>query len=194
MKDDSLYATEHDARQAFNPIARDEIVCPYGRPGDHLWVREMFCADDGHYSGPVGYLYRADFEKDLDVKIWTPSIHMPRAASRITLEVTGIRVERLQNISREDAIAEGATSRPNCAGYSGTRDGWCMDWSPVGRDAAHGTDRKLTESDICHSTPQSAFGNLINTLHGGKNWNLKPTNLWDQNPFVWVVEFRRIKP
>ena len=88
--------------------------CPYGRPGDRLWVRETWapCGD--------GVIYRADAkselgaavarEHDSDTGRWHPSIHMPRWASRITLEVVGVRVERLNEISEEDAIAEGASA------------------------------------------------------------------------------------
>lgn len=84
------------------------MACPYGQPGDRLWVRETFHTVDGHRA-----FYRADYnhnprgDKEHGI-VWTPSIHMPRWASRITLEVTGVRVERLQDISENDAIAEGA--------------------------------------------------------------------------------------
>ncbi len=82
--------------------------CPYGQPGDRLWVRETF----GHFERNENFapgcevFYRADGES-LAVEPWRPSIHMPRWASRITLEVTGVRVERLQDIDLADALAEG---------------------------------------------------------------------------------------
>jgi hypothetical protein len=77
-------------------------ICPYGVPGDRLWVRESFA--------PLtkGYAYRADqIWNAPPADRWRPSIHMTRAASRITLEITDVRVERLQDISNADAIAEG---------------------------------------------------------------------------------------
>ena len=90
-----------------------EAHCPYWRqPGDRLWVRETWAPRtlgawplmDQHMKP----LYRASEDRPEWKRIWKPSIHMPRWASRITLEVTGVRVERLQDISEADAIAEGA--------------------------------------------------------------------------------------
>ncbi|EKN6054076.1 hypothetical protein ACPX3P_000639 [Yersinia enterocolitica] len=79
------------------------IACPLGKPGDQLWVRETF-GDCG-----VRLVYRADYDDGAAciVKRWTPSIHMPRWASRINLLITGVRVERLNDISEQDARAEG---------------------------------------------------------------------------------------
>ena len=84
------------------------LRCPYGAPGDRLWVRETWAPTDGRFEPLRSVAYRADGE---DVSLlddrWRPSIHMPRWASRITLEVTAVRVERLQDISEADAWAEG---------------------------------------------------------------------------------------
>lgn len=104
-------------------------TCPYGQIGDQLWVRETFCkVNDEEFGGKIWYDYRAtpryseiapagwheeSDPKDRRLK-WKPSIHMPRLASRIQLGVTGVRVERLQDISRGDAMAEGCPF-PNIA-------------------------------------------------------------------------------
>ena len=87
-----------------------DFDCPYGKPGDRLWVRETFSYDAKlHFRGDRGPCwYWADGNPEYGD--WTkprPSIHMPRWASRITLEVTGMRVERLNDISSVDAMAEG---------------------------------------------------------------------------------------
>jgi len=77
------------------------IKCPYGQPGDRLWVRETFVSD-GDYIG-----YRAERDPANDNAWWTPAIFMPRWASRINLEIVSVRVERIQSISEADAFAEG---------------------------------------------------------------------------------------
>ena len=87
-------------------------VCPYGAPGDRLWVRETFGIPDAPYErrDKALVIYRADQSDEmaaLNRYFWRPSIHMPRWACRLVLEVTGVRVERLQDISSDDAIAEG---------------------------------------------------------------------------------------
>lgn len=88
-------------------------LCPFGKIGDRFWVRETFAKHEPSECGcsePCNcvnsrYSYRADYD-DGETK-WTPSIHMPRSASRITLEITNVRVERLNDISEEDCWAEG---------------------------------------------------------------------------------------
>jgi hypothetical protein len=91
-----------------------ECLCPYGMPGELLWVRETFAKIPGQTRDWIETDYRATYTHgdrlgdSLGIKKkWTPSIHMPRAASRITLRITDVRVERLQSISEDDAIAEG---------------------------------------------------------------------------------------
>ncbi len=120
-----LAGTKTQTRRAVKPQPQDEVFqhpvsrqwlesvngeesglrCPYGQPGDRLWVRETWTP-----CGPLptdGVLYRSDFpEGPLSIK-FKPSIHMPRWASRITLDITDVRVERLQDISEADAQAEG---------------------------------------------------------------------------------------
>lgn len=87
-------------------------LCPYGKPGDLLWVRETWADLRGAgFGAPFGYAASTD-SRGNEVRIeygikWKPSIHMPRVASRLTLRITDVRVQRLQDISEEDAIAEG---------------------------------------------------------------------------------------
>jgi len=109
------------------------VRCPYGVPGDRLWVRET------HYVQSAGYvdgsgrliLYRAT-EPDAPCT-WTPSIHMVRWASRITLEIEQVRVQRVQDISEEDAIAEGAeaTLVPPDGGSAPYREGFRLLWDSI---------------------------------------------------------------
>ena len=144
--------------------------CPYGQPGDRLWVRETFARIDGQTRPWIETDYKATYTHGdrlgdtLGIKKrWTPSIHMPRHASRITLEVTGVRVERLQEISIEDAKAEGA---------------WGPDDSIVQKVADYfGTD-------IFSANPRKAFQMLWESINGPDSWAA--------NPWVWVVEFKRI--
>ena len=100
-----ILAVHSDASITTERIFRSgdqRIHCPYGQPGDRLWVRETFSLSGN------GYFFRADVPQPETVKYsWNPSIHMPRWASRITLEIINIRVERLQEISEKDANAEG---------------------------------------------------------------------------------------
>jgi hypothetical protein len=146
------------------------LPCPYGKPGDQLWVRETFrifdsskecsCYDDcqcsRHHGKPV---YRAD--GDPGGNKWKPSIFMPRAASRITLEITGIRVERLQEISRADAFCEGVST------------------FFAGEALAYGIEPKTRDDG--ESTPQRAYAAFWQSINGPASWAA--------NPFVWVIEF-----
>lgn len=143
------------------------LPCPYGSPGDRLWVRETFSyfrtADNINY--PVWYWADSN-PHDGD---WTkpkPSIHMPRWASRITLEVTAVRVERLNEISEEDAIAEGI--KPHRKG------GW--HWETCG-------DGLKWSNHFGYRDARGAFAALWESINGAGSW--------DENPWAWCVSFRR---
>lgn len=160
-----------------------EIKCPYGQPGDKLWVRETWRVVGWHEGEPLLIEYKDGFRQEecseeeewyfrmieqcsddcekagelLDENgiykceqgvptRWRPSIHMPRWASRITLEITNVRVERVQEITPADCIAEGS------------------------------------ENDL---PMWRSFSMLWDSLH-------KKENQWVDNPFVWVIEFRRV--
>lgn len=162
-----------------NHVRSKLFACPFGAVGDHLWVKETWSVvshafdDDGlmidyvpdrpatavhekpfgngYYSGHAIYAADGGFTWGDDDgcvdgrSCWKPSIHMPRWASRITLEITGVRVERLQDISAEDAAAEGLTGRA-----------------------------KMHD-----------FGVLWSSIYGDESWQA--------NPWVWVVEFKRME-
>lgn len=135
-----------------------EVRCPYGKVGDRLWVREA------HSIQPCNCCvrYRAD-EDLLDAgEKWAPSIHMSRRFSRITLEITDVRVERLQDISEEDAQAEGMQS--------------------IGVPI-------LNTQDGSHLGDQPSFRYGFMALWNKINGKKYP---WASNPWVWVIEFKRI--
>ena len=117
--------------------------CPYGQPGDRLWVRETFARIDGQTRPWIETDYQATYTHGdrlgdtLGIKKrWTPSIHMPRHASRITLEVTGVRVERLQDISEADAIAEGARNSLHLPGGRFARENFEHLWWTIHGDGS----------------------------------------------------------
>lgn len=159
--------------------------CPFGIHGDRLWVRETWQSLAVHeHLSPANIPIGSDVQYPATYDGWIskhrPSIHMPRWASRITLEIADIRVEQLQDISEEDAIAEGAQYFQDIpiegCNYNPPR--WSM--------------KKPISTMYCLSSARMAFANFINELHGGKNWNLKSHSLWDDNPWVWVIEFKRV--
>lgn len=168
-----------------------KAAVPY-LPGDRLWVKEPV------RRSPDVWLYEADGEmvpwpgreelagRKRDA---SPAMYLPRACSRLTLLVSEVRVQRLKQITNADAIAEGATSRPNCAGFKDRDPGWCMDWSEVGQKSRWARDgRILTEADVALGDPVSAFGSFINGLHD-KTWNFKGDGLMGENPWVAAVTF-----
>lgn len=175
--------------------------CPYGQPGDRLWVRETWgvISHDfdqqgnaidwepdrpakairemrfgrGYYSGHVVYAadgpceWAGDEDGGGDPRsAWKPSIHMPRTACRILLEITGVRVERLQGISDEQALAEGVRLYADHAELG--------DWYHVEGIETYSAD------------PRKSFELLWASINGAEAWST--------NPWVWVVEFKRIEP
>ena len=112
-------------------------------------------------------------------RLWVREGNKPRAASRLTLIVTDVRVQRLQDISESDAIAEGATFRNSCSGFGDLYPGWSMDWSRVGEPSrfatgANGKATPLTERDVALGSARYAFANFWNTIYGPGAWEAKP--------------------
>lgn len=159
------------------------LLCPYGKPGDRLWVRET-CRAEELSGGLDGVRYLADeafipIENSQEagdnwINLYAyrrkkgatvGSIHMPRWASRILLEITGVRVERLQDISEDDAWAEGIEA------IDGALD----------NDAIYAMAKKIGRS---YEDAAPTFAVLWDSLY--------PACGWDVNPWVWVIEFRRI--
>ncbi len=174
---------------------------PYGKPGDRLWVRETTEINEQTSDGVVLSKYSADGEPvlysgsdnpeyDGTVAHWDyprrsrPSIHMPRWASRILLEITDIRVERLQDISDAQCIAEGIHPVPKT--HEHAHQFW-RDYHLSG------------DGTLCVRTPKDSFESLWCHVAGGSfpkgaaAYQASPHS-WDANPWVWVVEFKRVQP
>jgi hypothetical protein len=182
-------------------------LCPFGNPGDRLYVRETW--SDVNLQGAPGIAYRADddirdlmedesflddrgafnyddprskpyqfacWSEDLIAGTegrWRPSIHMPRWACRILLEITDVRVERLQDISEGQAVDEGLV-------WEGVKDGQTY-WNHADHRYPPGSHQQFSVSG---TDAISAFRNLWKSTDGD----------WDANPWVWVVEFKRVTP
>lgn len=142
----------------------ENSLCPYGGPGDRLWVRETHYVESAGYEDGTGrrIFYRAS-DGDAPISLWRPSIFMPRWASRLTLEVTAVRVERVQDISGEDAKAEGCDA-------SGC---WEHDHDP--------------EDLGCLDSRVPTYRALWDSINGKR-----PGCAWADNPWVWVIAFRRL--
>jgi hypothetical protein len=166
------------------------ITPPYGVPGDLLWVREAHALHE-RFSDVVRVAYAASLpgswteataefpaHKATGLKIkpfqegFRPSIHMPRWASRITLRITDVRVERLNEISEADAIAEGID---RVANNYGNGPGYCDYLLPDVRDTAE-----------WYNDPRNSYRSLWQTIHGEDSW--------PSNPWVWAVNFERVLP
>ncbi len=156
--------------------------CPFGAVGDRIWVRETWSSDFANYYPNDRVWYAADNNRRLDIEVvdgvrgiyspesdvhvpfrWQSSIHMPRWASRILLEITDVRVERLNAISEEDARAEGII------------DGGCLNCGEPEPCGCANPEPDATD----------AFAYLWQSIYGQENWNA--------NPWVWVISFERIE-
>lgn len=162
---------------------RTAHVCPYGQPGDRLWVRETWALENPPEDGEL-LIWQADrsaawrshlgerfrLAPNYQPNRWRPSIYMPRWASRLTLEVVSVRVERLHDISEEDAKAEGACEW----GLENERheEAWAR-WT------------RILDSSTRVGSARGAFAALWTSINGPKSW--------DANPWVWCVEFRRVE-
>lgn len=149
------------------------IKCPYGQPGDVLWVRETWCVPSLFDGFESDYYFKAGFdattiENKNASQRWHPSIHMPKAAARIWLQVEEIRVERLQEISWEDAIAEGIHVK-----Y------WGGDTT---QPYAYRESKPEGSATDYQRRPTQAFEVLWCKINGPESWDL--------NPWVWVVKFK----
>ncbi len=153
--------------------------CPYGQPGDRLWVRETWAAEPDFDSVRPSWLdetepisYAADYTElqlcqsydNLGVTRWRPSIHMPRCFSRILLEVTDVRVEQVQAVTFADCKAEGMD------------EGYSEGVAPCPGE----------ECDGRHHGEKWHFQSLWGSINGPRGFG------WDSNPWVWVVEFKRV--
>jgi hypothetical protein len=167
------------------PLLPRAIRCPFGPAGDRLWVRETHaivprtayrCSEGVHQTlrpddDHDAAIYRAGWERSTGGIRWRSSIHMPRWASRILLEVTEVRVERLQDISEADAIAEGIERLTN--DFGGVR------WRHYGSKALN-----LEGWSAAWEFARNSYASLWDSINGPGSW--------DANPFVWAITFRRI--
>jgi hypothetical protein len=142
-------------------------LCPFGDSGDRLWVQETWRQgfEPSEYS--KGIIYRADAARAMgmreysDFLKWRRSSHMPRSASRITLEITDVRVERVQSISEEDAIAEGFAVRS---------------WESRDYDPAWARDIDAYAVNV--------FSGAWDCIYAKRGFS------WEKNPWVWVISFK----
>ena len=180
--------------------------CPLGRAGDRLWVRETFAIVHGCRDIDSGYvdewmvpldipkdsrdgfwsvLYRAEdrFDESGEERgfSWHPSIHMPRWACRLVLPLVSVRVERVQDITEEDAIAEGVPHNSNRP----IDKMWCA--ACLGHGVVERFALGTMSTDDCSEcdTAKKLFRNIWVHLYG--------QDAWDANPWVWVAEWKEIE-
>lgn len=141
----------------------EAVICPH-RVGDILWVRETWLPTE------YGYVYKNAENACAGNPKWRPSIHMPKEAARIFLEVTEVRVERVNDITEEDAIKEGIARH-------GVGNGECYAGGCYNGD--------FNKSCGVCDVPKREFSKLWDSI------NLKRGYGWETNPWVWVIEFER---
>lgn len=153
------------------------MINPYGTIGDTLWVKETFL-NNAIAGYPPVYFYRADSDDKPHDKKWKSPIFMPRKFSRITLEIVSVRVERLNAISADDAIAEGIERLS-------VSDRYDLRGQKVGRKNHYKFyGKELERLKQQTSNPVWSYETLWEKINGKGSWKL--------NPWVWVIEFRRV--
>lgn len=183
--------------------------CPYGVVGDKLWVREPWCSIAACDGDPEIICYKADdsirivevketsdgFEEYVGPEIegsanvyrdevndpWKSSMFMPRYASRITLELTDVRVERVQDISEDDALAEGITGDNVIVGAN-CNGGFHVEETDM-RYFVEGIDDQF-------ESPCDAYEKLWDKINAKRNGGIYQ---WSRNPWVWALSFRRVE-
>lgn len=175
VRDTGLYAIDasiHGAATVERELLALATRCPYGAPGDRLWVRETWGRSWHHAQPPAFYRATDDLNGYSEFDGWRPSIHMPRWASRLTLDVLSVRVERLHAIDDADAMREGVYGCRRCGGHGidpvrvGHDPDWCAKCGGAG------------------PRPRDDFAALWDSINGAR----AP---WSSNPWVWRVEFAR---
>ena len=179
-------------------LGHSRCLGPYGVKGDRLYVREAWAApptvnnlQPSMISTKTAIVYRADGERN-EVK-WRPSIHMPRWMSRITLEVTDVRIERIQDIDAADALYEGIEFTPNPGSFADgppPRPKKWDEWSEAQQKKHAEGYARATYISRCDDVERifKTFTALWDSINGDRGFG------WDKNPFCWVVEFKRLTP
>ncbi|EFB0402315.1 hypothetical protein HGG92_002031 [Salmonella enterica] len=173
-----VFGSGSDDRETNRNFAH--VKCPFGKPGYRIWVRETFRVHS-RASDVATLVYRASVRnswteqthrvpvavcnKPAIPEKWTPSIHMPRWASRITLEITDVRVERLHNISERDSLREGLFQLPASGRY-------CL-------------QPGMQYFGMASHSAKEVYSWLWASIYGEESWAA--------NPWVWVIEFKRVE-